>query len=293
MRLQKRFLYRSRFKTALFDSGSRKGSILVIAVWVLVFFSILNAALYKTVSSQIEITKRLEKRLVGRAASKAACIHAKKQRHNDETDYDTLWELKEDKVRELGRGGFSYVLVDEESKINLNTATQEILSRLPGWDEKIAEAAVNSPYRPFGSKEEVLLIAGVSAQIYDKCKDFITAYGEGAVNINTAPAETLRALGMDDNLIGIIDGYRAGPDGIMATEDDGIFESASGILNALRDYTSLFAGQQTLLLELINNKQLGVAGKYFTLRADTYFLNQPAGSYDIVMSPDKVLRWTE
>jgi hypothetical protein len=62
--------------------------------------------------------------------------------------------------------------------------------------------------------------------------DIFTVYGDGKVNINTAPQVVLASLpGLDDQAAGFILNHRAGPDGRFGTEDDAGIENAEGISN--------------------------------------------------------------
>ena len=49
--------------------------------------------------------------------------------------------------------------------------------------------------------DEILLVKGMNKEIYDKLINFVTIYGDGAVNINTASKEVLEALGLADSLV--------------------------------------------------------------------------------------------
>ena len=44
------------------------------------------------------------------------------------------------------------------------------------------------------------LIRGITAEIFKKLKPYITIYGDGQININTAGKEVLTALGLNDVL---------------------------------------------------------------------------------------------
>ena len=64
----------------------------------------------------------------------------------------------------------------EELRININTATPEELSSLPGVGEKTAQRIVEyrEEYGYFKSVEEITAIKGVGSALYDKIKDIIT-----------------------------------------------------------------------------------------------------------------------
>ncbi len=124
-------------------------------------------------------------------------------------------------------------VVDEESKINLNktdvqTLTNLLINVLSLNDEdaaKLAQALLD--WRQYGESEitgffsddyysnlqypypkksadyetldEILLVKGMNKQMYDKLINFVTIYGDGAVNINTASKEVLEALGLTES----------------------------------------------------------------------------------------------
>ena len=48
--------------------------------------------------------------------------------------------------------------------------------------------------------DELLLVKGVTRDIFDKVKDRVTVYGTGQVNINTAGMRVLQSLGMSEEL---------------------------------------------------------------------------------------------
>jgi general secretion pathway protein K len=54
------------------------------------------------------------------------------------------------------------------------------------------------PYRcknaPFDTTEELLLVKGVTSQVYERIRDYITVYGEGEININCASKRVIESL---------------------------------------------------------------------------------------------------
>ena len=166
-------------------------------------------------------------------------------------------------------------LEDQERKININAITQQnykVLSHLIfflGFDNDTAEtiassvadwrdsdSTVTSP--PFGaedsyykdlpkpypcknsffeSKEELLLVKGVTQEIFSKIKDYVTIFPQESplllVNMNTAPEIVIRAaarslagpitnteIGDADSMAAKIISYRRGEDGKEGTRDD-------------------------------------------------------------------------
>jgi general secretion pathway protein K len=109
----------------------------------------------------------------------------------------------------------------------------ELIDGIIDWqDADPIGNAENSYYegleRPYKSKnkdfeftEELLLVRGVTRTLFDKIKDYITVYGEGKVNVNTAPAEVLIAIIPNPEIVNSIIKDRSGPDNVEGTDDDG------------------------------------------------------------------------
>ena len=111
-------------------------------------------------------------------------------------------------------------LLDEERNVNVNTAPPQVLAALmaatgiegtlPSQD--VAAAIVDwrdpdpGPWcgegsgaqcrnGPLQSLEELLLVPGVTPELFAALQPFVTVFGHGAVNINTASSTVLNALG--------------------------------------------------------------------------------------------------
>jgi len=165
---------------------------------------------------------------------------------------------------EKGNSGIFYGMMDEERKINLNfdklapgnlaeykriikglspNMTDEIVNAVIDWQdtddnrtypggaedfEYEAELGYSSKDERFSVPEELLLVKGVTAELYKEIKDNITTFGSGKININTASEGVLTAV-IDDgkgtyaSLIENIIKFRQGEDGLDGTSDDGTF----------------------------------------------------------------------
>lgn len=182
-----------------------------------------------------------------------------------------------------------YGISDEESKININLASKEILLNLPSSSEELADAIIdwrdknNHSERlgaeteyytnleiPYPSKndnferiEEILLVKGMSLEILSSWLPYITTYGEGKVNINTASREVLIFLGLDNELVDKILNYRMGSDGTQGTSDDGVFKDNGSIVRTLFEYEILNTNEISKLTNLVAKGFLGVQSKYF------------------------------
>lgn len=212
------------------------------------------------------------------------------------------FSVEHDIAGEEGEAGKRYGLTDEERKININTAPVDVLTRLfvnaggasdqeakeiaesvgdwrDGDDEASENGAESNYYQgladPYACKnanfdilEELLLVKGVTQEIFDHVKDYLTVYGTGAVNINTADQSVLQWLGIGDDLAKEIVDYRKGHDVQEVTEDDYAFESAQSLIPDLSTRLSLSAEDIEELTSVQNAGLLGVRSDYF--RGESY-----------------------
>lgn len=121
-------------------------------------------------------------------------------------------------VGRMRDGLFEPGLIDEERKLNLNTASADHLTRLielvqPGVDAPAVAAAMidwrdeaAGPVCPappdltchngaFDSVEELRLVPNMTAELFTALQPYVTIYGSGQVNVNTASAIVLNAMG--------------------------------------------------------------------------------------------------
>lgn len=162
---------------------------------------------------------------------------------------------------------------DEQSRLNLNTATPEMMAALPGMDLDVARSIVafrtatnttdpalaqqipsdrtyyqtlSPPYTTKGSAfeslAEVALVRGMTPERFAVVAACCTVYAtdNGAVNLNTAPPDVVRALrikhstrgivGLSEAFIAALGTYRRGNDRIAGTADDGVFQRVDDLL---------------------------------------------------------------
>lgn len=182
-----------------------------------------------------------------------------------------------------------YGLVDEERKINVNIADQYILtrlfSRLSGLDERQRQSLVrvlinwreigqtqlegfysddyyeNLEY-PYSSKDaefelldELLLLEGMTEELWEQLLSLITIYGDGFVNINTAPLDVLVALGLEEDVARKVIAVRRGEDGLEATPDDHIFMRTFDVVSDMKIFTKL-TPEEIRQIDGLNARQL-------------------------------------
>ncbi len=245
------------------------------------------------VFSQIDLLRRVEGWEISTSLMRSTCRYVQKQRTLRTEFYDTLTDLRKEYTLELGVGRVHYNLMDEESRIDLNTASESVLARLPGFTPDLARNIVNSPLRPFAVLEELLLVEGFDAALLGKCRDWVTVFSNGRVNINTAPVEVLQAVGVDAALAGLIADFRLGPDRVAGTDDDGYFADIGEIDVKLKSFSWLSDEQKTRLADLLTGATMAVASENFTLQAQTVVLGKPAMKYAVTFNKDRVRRWQE
>jgi type II secretory pathway component PulK len=257
-------------------------------MWSLFFLAILAVAVNSYVWPQLEFSSRLLGNVKMCYLANAGVERAILEVENDSTeDYDSLhdsWSDNDGAFNNvpLGSGSFSviktasspdsgkqYGLTDEESRININKASSDVLKKLlveaagvaSDEAESIADSIVDwrdeddslskngkengyyeylsEPYQckngSFECPEELLMVGGMTRGIFDKIKDHITIYGDGTVNVNTAGVMTLAALGMDVSLAEKIVAFRdeKSSEEKEGVASSGVFTDASQITDAL------------------------------------------------------------
>lgn len=213
--------------------------------------------------------------------------------------FDTLYELRRKReISGLGMGGFSYTLIDEESRININKVPLEALEQLPGLDAETAKSI--SDYikiQPLDLKEELLLIDGVTPEIYSQFSGYITVYTEGKVNINTAPYEVIKILASGSGLDGAIADDIEDIREIEAGQNP---EAESGFKN-IADFKMRAASlppDRAVAIGQLADQYFTVQSRVFTVQIETNVLSRPSKNYHIVMDINtegdtKIRQWAE
>ncbi len=135
-------------------------------------------------------------------------------------------------------GTQQYGMQDEAARINLNTASQALLAALPGLTAATARAIVTQRrQRPFATPEELLDRGIVSSPTFygtpkqHAVSPYLTVWGSGKINLNTAPLPVLAALpGMTAAMATAVRRYRQGDDQEPGTADDRHFRTVDDLL---------------------------------------------------------------
>jgi len=231
---------------------------------------------------------------------------------------------------ESGNASVRYGLIDEERKININVAQPGVLKRLfqavlhcdvmeaqelaaciVDWRDKDSELSIpvgsaedsyyanlENPYRiknaPFEVKEELLLVKGMRKDIYVSIQGYVTIYGDGRVNINTASKPVLLALGLSVSLADKITEFRRGADLIEGTPDDNIFGDASTIVNTLKKVYPC-NDKEVAELTLLAERYLSTSSSTFTVISNAQLRNKKNTDAIacVVDREGNMLRWEE
>jgi type II secretory pathway component PulK len=121
-------------------------------------------------------------------------------------------------------GGERIGIADEEGKLNINTAEPDMLRRLDQktFTDKFINAIVERrKERPFLALSELNGLPEGPRRFVTRAREsLLTVWGEGKVNINTAPPAVLGALGMDEEHVKKILDFRGKDAGVFKTLDD-------------------------------------------------------------------------
>jgi type II secretory pathway component PulK len=223
-----------------------------------------------------------------------------------------------------------YRIFAEESKININRCDMPMLKRLfrvllgcgdiecqelaaaiVDWRDEDSMLSIplgsaeDSYYTnlpdPYESKDldfdclaELLLVKGISQDIFERVRDYVTIYGRGLVDINTAPREVLLALGLGDYVVSNIISFRCGKDNKCGSKDDNYFISASDISVIIGKFCTLNQAQRQRI-ETVAARYLTVGSNYFMIKSSVRF-NQRQNAYRatcVVDAGGKILYWEE
>jgi len=223
-----------------------------------------------------------------------------------------------------------YGTSDEEGKININKIdlavlerlfiigvgldqieAQELAASIIDWRDSDSELSIPSGsaesqyYRnleypceaknaEFEVLDELLLVKGITQDIFEKIKNYITIYGEGRVNINTAPKIVLLALGLNEDNATKILFWRYGQDGIIGTSDDNIFEDTSDIIPKLRQAYSL-NDAEVAHMSRVSDQYLSTKSDNFMIRSVARLNNRETTSEVICVADriGKIMYWQE
>jgi len=254
--------------SAFFPTLKHRGSVLFLVLWTLLLLATFAIILNVNIRQKLELSSRLNRREKIRYIAEAGVKKAITTIQNLDFEIETFIALQGNwshnaalyKDMQIGEGFCSihhnlinpftdeiqerFGFVDEESKININRADENVIRRLfrvgLGWDAVHAQnlaafwrdkdsqlsipvgSAEDRYYRnlrfsyeskdsPFQVLDELLLIRDIDQDIYDQITPYITIYGDGKVNVNTASSVVLLALGLGVDVVEKLPNFEHAP----------------------------------------------------------------------------------
>jgi general secretion pathway protein K len=329
----------------------RRASILILALWSICLLSIFAVYLGAAARQKLSLARRLDERdklyYIAQAGVEAALTQIT---YEDEkpTALKDGWSSNPGVFKdvEIDDGTFNvcynyrtvssdepqtrYGIVDEQRKINLNTAdigllerffaaalnysesqAQDLAASIIDWRDSDSMSSVplgsaeDTYYRflqyPYEAKdaafevlEEALLVKGMEKDVFERLKGYITIYGNGRININTASRYVLRAAGLNEKLADMVIAFRNGKDETEATADDSVFDAPANIVPLLSQQYSLSPEEITVLGSAVE-RYLTTQSSVFTIRSVGRL---KARSYTLAVSctvtrDKKLLAWQE
>lgn len=308
---------------------NNKGAVLLFVLWVLSFLAVLAVHLGYGVRQKMIYLKRIESRSqvrhVTEGCAKAAIAMlmddlsknqyqytapAKAFRHNNPGRFanvavpDGTCEVSYEDPEGQSSKDIQYGVVDEESKINVNTADKAVLFRIVssvlGVDDHLAEviaeaiydwrqsgeseikgfvsddyySSLKDPYpkksAPFEMIDELLLVKGIDRDKFDLLRNYLTVYGSGQVNINTASRKVILALGLGEEITDRLLALRRGTDGVDDTADDHVFYRTFDIAAEVSAFQKLEPEQMQAIDHLNQRNLLGTNSSFFTVRCSGF-----------------------
>ncbi|MCX5708988.1 MAG: general secretion pathway protein GspK [Candidatus Omnitrophica bacterium] len=230
---------------------------------------------------------------------------------------------------ETDSGETRFGAADEESKININRANAQQMARLfnllgledldsqdlaesivdwrdadnalsgPGGAEDSYYRTLPVPYEAkdalFQTIDELLLVKGVNENNFPKIRKYITIYGNGAVNVNTAGKFVLMALGLSENVAERIIAYRNGKDNLAATADDNFFENVSELATKINEAGNLSQAEQAQINNVTSESSITTKSVNFMVRSSATLGNSKF-SHEVIAvinRKGRILYWNE
>ncbi len=319
---------------------NRKGSVLVLVLFVLCLLSAFCAQLGYGLRGKLHLVSRMQKRerlrLAAEGGAKTITAELAVMLETGSPDeFGFGYPARESDAGAVisHRYSDSFCGVDayataEEGRINVNLAGVEVLRALfensAELDEdtamdlaccvvdwRDANATYDNPQggaedkdyrggahpyeaadRKFQMLHELLLVKGMTMDIFEAVEDSITIYGSGAVDINSVSREVLLALGVTEDLADSIINFRfsKGP----ASGGSGFTEVATitEVLNAAEGLTS---DQEAELRAMVDGGVFTVQAAFYRVRSMSEVKEGDAIAeiLSVVTSDGQVLFWYE
>lgn len=213
---------------------TQKGIALIVVLWILVILEAVIGGFIYITRLESKITQYHLQELQALALTKAGVEKAISEIYRQDSLVEKTKILRQSYPYQhsgkLEDVTIEILLTNEESKINLNTVSRELLDKLffiQGITnkEQLASGIIwwRDKNRRFDTWKELLLLKGVDIKILDTLQNRATVYSNGRINVNTAPSQILEILpGFENGKEKIYEllQFRNGLDNTPGTEDD-------------------------------------------------------------------------
>ncbi len=276
------------------------GQSLIVVLIILVFVTAMMGTVTVGLLTESRLTAQLHRYMTAYYIARSGLEAAASQLLHDPTEVDSLsdrWCRNEGKLNNVSVGPGTYRVVyldeatgkprtgvvDEERKLNVNRAGPAMLRRLhPAFTEEIVNAIVSRRKKqPFVTVYELTTVAPMDEGFLKKEREgaqggllsLLTVHGDGAINVNTAPASVLACLeGLSKEQAEKLAAYRTAPEG-----ESKAFKSLDEVRELLGIQWEAFAKLRP---------QLKVSSSYFSIRSVGRLTDDP----DIVRELRQVVR---
>lgn len=241
-------------------SDGRAGSVLIFTLWILVCLTLMSLGLSHRVRleakattytrANIEAFYLAETALYTKLGELATPRRRGRQQDNAQTPQSARKRKPKAGEEEVE---IRCVAASEEGKININRAPEDLLRRLKFVKGSVFTAIMKrrrgedmkegtKDDESFRLPEELLMEAKIDPEDWyggkrgkPGIRDLITVYGEGRIDLNSAPLEVLAAIpGVSRRVAQDIVAYREGPDMVEGTADDWRWKSVSALKEAFQ-----------------------------------------------------------
>jgi type II secretory pathway component PulK len=261
----------------------------IVALWILAVLSLVSVGAARDVSLEIKLAQYQVDRLRAGEAAEAGIRRAAAEVQACLVGIGcdgAGWMANDEAFRDVKLDGASfsisyergpleegpatiYGVLDEERKINVNTASARVLARLPGMTHELLDRILDrrdlltrsgdgATRAPFRTPEDLRDIPGMTAEAYERLYSCLTVYGSGRVNMNTAPYYVLQALGLPPSVIGRMEAIRGEGHALGAPER---------LLDDLERFGPLTSQEITAVQFLLTTKALTATSTAFRVRS--------------------------
>lgn len=262
---------------------NNKAQVFVITIWILVMLALLTIGVSHRVSMALYLSQyhkdRLKALYLSKAAVEVAIANIEKDDWVDNSE-DFKKILLNENENEFAAVSYTkkqgvidepvFGVIDEESKININTASLELLlafleryqinnalnianniliwrGDMPDINKIYEQSGYSSKGSHFSNIEELNLIQGLTTEDYQKIKGLVTVYGQGLVNINTVSSEVLTL---------VVQGIARD----LSIKDNFVDNLITKIIN-FRNTVGGFKGKDDIKIELTGDEELNLFNK--------------------------------